>query len=30
MEQCKEREAISNILNISRVGNQFMQAEKPW
>ncbi len=30
MEQCREREAISNILNISRVGNQFMQAEKPW
>jgi len=30
MEQCREREAITNILNISRLGNQFMQAEKPW
>jgi methionyl-tRNA synthetase len=30
LEKCKEREAISQILNISRIGNQLMQAEKPW
>jgi methionyl-tRNA synthetase len=30
MEHCRERDAISNLLNISRLGNQLMQAEKPW
>merc|ERR1712018_1057582 len=30
MEKCREREAISQIFNISRIGNQLMQAEKPW
>jgi methionyl-tRNA synthetase len=30
MEFCRERDAISNLLNISRLGNQLMQAEKPW
>ena len=30
LEKCREREAITQILNISRIGNQFMQAEKPW
>lgn len=30
LEKCREREAISQILNISRIGNQLMQAEKPW
>merc|ERR1712241_1523508 len=30
LEKCKEREAISQILNISRIGNQLMQAEQPW
>jgi len=24
------REGIRNILNISRIGNQYMQAKKPW
>ena len=30
MEHCRERDAVSNLLNISRLGNQLMQAEKPW
>ena len=30
LEKCREREAISQIFNISRIGNQLMQAEKPW
>ena len=30
MEICHLRESISEILNISRRGNQLMQAEKPW
>ena len=30
MEKCHQRESISEILNISRRGNQLMQAEKPW
>jgi methionyl-tRNA synthetase len=30
MENCRERDAISSLLNISRLGNQLMQAEKPW
>ena len=30
MEICHQRESISEILNISRRGNQLMQAEKPW
>ena len=30
MEFCRERDAITNLLNISRLGNQVMQAEKPW
>merc|ERR1712228_477295 len=30
MENCHMRESISEILNISRRGNQLMQAEKPW
>jgi len=30
MEQCNQRESIFEVLNISRKGNQLMQAEKPW
>ena len=30
LENCREREAITQIFNISRIGNQLMQAEKPW
>ena len=30
LDICKEREAISQIFNISRIGNQLMQAETPW
>lgn len=30
LENCKERDALIQILNISRIGNQLMQAEKPW
>ncbi|XP_041371922.1 methionine--tRNA ligase, cytoplasmic-like [Gigantopelta aegis] len=30
MEVAKLRDSIRNILNISRLGNQFMQANKPW
>lgn len=30
MEKCKQKEAISYIFNISRLGNQLMQAEMPW
>ena len=30
MEKCHMRESISEVLNISRRGNQLMQAEKPW
>ena len=30
LEKCKERDAISQILSISRIGNQLMQAEQPW
>ena len=30
LEKCKEREAFSQILNISRIGNKLMQDEKPW
>ena len=30
LEKVKLRDAIRNILNISRVGNQYMQAKKPW
>ncbi len=30
LEKAKEREAISQILNISRIGNQLMQSEMPW
>ncbi len=30
LEKCNERDAIKQIFNISRVGNQLMQAEKPW
>ncbi|XP_069119784.1 methionine--tRNA ligase, cytoplasmic-like [Argopecten irradians] len=30
MEQAKIRDSIRNILSISRLGNQFMQANKPW
>ncbi|OWF40602.1 Methionine--tRNA ligase, cytoplasmic [Mizuhopecten yessoensis] len=30
MEQAKIRDSIRNILSISRLGNQFMQANQPW
>lgn len=30
MEEAKLRDSIRNILNISRLGNQFMQENKPW
>jgi len=30
MEKCHQRDSIREILNISRRGNQLMQAEKPW
>lgn len=30
MENCNQRESIFEVLNISRKGNQLMQAEKPW
>ncbi|XP_060077335.1 methionine--tRNA ligase, cytoplasmic-like [Ylistrum balloti] len=30
MEQAKIRDSIRNILSISRLGNQFMQTNKPW
>ncbi|XP_061178088.1 methionine--tRNA ligase, cytoplasmic-like [Saccostrea echinata] len=30
MEQIKLRDSIRNILSISRLGNQYMQANKPW
>lgn len=30
MEQARIRDSIRNILSISRLGNQFMQANKPW
>ncbi len=30
LEKIKLRDGIKNILNISRVGNQYMQAKKPW
>ncbi len=30
LERVRLREGISNILNISRVGNQYMQSKKPW
>jgi len=29
-EQKRLRDGIRNILNISRIGNQYMQAKKPW
>ncbi|KAK3106651.1 hypothetical protein FSP39_024573 [Pinctada imbricata] len=30
MEEARIRDSIRNILSISRLGNQFMQANKPW
>jgi methionyl-tRNA synthetase len=30
LERVRLREGICNILNVSRVGNQYMQAKKPW
>jgi methionyl-tRNA synthetase len=30
LSKLRIRDAIKNILNISRVGNQYMQAKKPW
>ena len=30
MSECRYRESISQILGISRIGNQLMQSEKPW
>ncbi len=30
MEDCRQRDAISEMLSISRLGNQLMQSNKPW
>lgn len=30
LEKLRLRDGIRNILNISRIGNQYMQAKKPW
>jgi methionyl-tRNA synthetase len=30
LEKMHLRDGIRNILNISRIGNQYMQAKKPW
>lgn len=30
LEKIKLRDGIRNILTISRIGNQYMQAKKPW
>lgn len=30
LEKIKLRDGIRNILNVSRIGNQYMQAKKPW
>ena len=30
LEKIRLRDGIRNILNISRIGNQYMQAKKPW
>ncbi len=30
LEKLRLRDGIKNILNISRIGNQYMQANKPW
>lgn len=30
LEKLRLRDGIKNILTISRIGNQYMQAKKPW
>ena len=30
LDKLRLRDGIKNILNISRIGNQYMQAKKPW
>lgn len=30
MEVCKQKDGLRHVLNISRLGNQYMQSQQPW